>query len=308
MKLEHLLVALALAAGCGGNGADGNGPYCGDGVQQAGEQCDDGTSNGLPGDPCSATCAMAKTGCGDGVIETGEECDDGARNGAPPAACSATCTFNDPTLTVHWQITALDGTVGACPGWPASAQDPQPSSSSIRLIAVSPDSTTSCQGPDFGACAVATFDCADGEGSVRLRPGSYSVFLQPVQATDVYAPTQQAHIMLTSSQDITFGSNGGLHQGTQLSVSWTGSPDPMCQSLQVVATSTDDLGHASSWQSKTEPCGSGTALLGPYLPGAYTVAVTQQPSGTVTQLTNPVQIERSNMDPIQADTITVLGP
>jgi cysteine-rich repeat protein len=35
------------------------GPTCGDGVVEAGEQCDDGAQNGAPGDPCSATCTLA---------------------------------------------------------------------------------------------------------------------------------------------------------------------------------------------------------------------------------------------------------
>ena len=307
MKLGFVLAAVSLAAACGTSGADRTGPYCGDGVQQAGEQCDDGTSNGIPGDSCSATCTTLDTGCGDGVVESGEDCDDGSRNGAAPAECSATCTFNDPTLTVHWQIADLDGTEGACPGWPANATDPEPSPSTIRLVATSSATPANCPGPDYAACTIATFDCADGAGSVRLRPGSYMVSLQPVQSTDVYVASHPAQVDVTSSQDITIGSNGGIHQGTELAVSWNAPPDSGtgCQSLQVVATSTDDLGHVTSWQSKTEPCGPGAAMLGPYLPGSYTVGITEEPSGIVTTLSMPVQIERSNEEPIMVDQIVL---
>ena len=313
MKLGFVLAACALAAGCGASGGDGNGPYCGDGVQQAGEQCDDGTSNGIPGDPCSATCTMVDTGCGDGVLESGEECDDGSRNGAPPAECSASCKLNDPTVTVDWKITDLDGNEGACPGWPASATDPEPVPSSIRLVAIASATPANCSGPDYKDCTLATFDCNDGSGSVRLPPGHYSLMLQPVQATDVYQATGPAPLDVTSSQPVqpvSFGANGGLQQGTMLAVSWTVSPDVVatCQSLQIQAMSTDDLGHATSWHAITEPCQDGNALLGPYLPGSYTVSVTEEPSGTATSPTNQVQIERSNMGSVPVDPIAVTIP
>jgi cysteine-rich repeat protein len=49
---------------------------CGDGVRQAGEQCDDGNAD--DGDACTNGCKTAK--CGDGAVRTGvEQCDDGNR-------------------------------------------------------------------------------------------------------------------------------------------------------------------------------------------------------------------------------------
>ena len=44
--------------------------YCGDGVVDAGEQCDDG--NFVGGDGCSATCSVV---CGNGLVDAGETCD-----------------------------------------------------------------------------------------------------------------------------------------------------------------------------------------------------------------------------------------
>lgn len=35
--------------------------------------------------------------CGDGTVDTGEQCDDGSANGVCPATCSASCTINDCT-------------------------------------------------------------------------------------------------------------------------------------------------------------------------------------------------------------------
>jgi cysteine-rich repeat protein len=58
---------------------------CGDGVLDAGEQCDDG--NGIDGDGCDSNCTP--TGCGNGVVSPGEDCDDG--NTVSGDACPSTC-------------------------------------------------------------------------------------------------------------------------------------------------------------------------------------------------------------------------
>lgn len=62
-------------------------PACGNGCQEAGEECDDG--NTANGDGCSSTCKHEPTGCGNGQLDPGEECDDGnTQNGDN---CSSTC-------------------------------------------------------------------------------------------------------------------------------------------------------------------------------------------------------------------------
>ncbi len=82
---------------------DGSAAACGDGVVEAGEQCDDG--NTTPGDGCSSTCQLEKgftcpkpgtacqtlQYCGDGILQTanGEQCDDG--NTTPGDGCSGAC-------------------------------------------------------------------------------------------------------------------------------------------------------------------------------------------------------------------------
>ena len=78
---------------------------CGDGVLQAGEECDDG--NTVDGDGCSSSCQIARsleleagyvcpipgepcqTVCGDGIVAGKEECDDG--NTVSHDGCSALC-------------------------------------------------------------------------------------------------------------------------------------------------------------------------------------------------------------------------
>lgn len=84
-----VLVAVALAAGCGGDDPMGDAgpvpsqdastmdamaPGCGDGVRQRDEVCDDGNTE--DGDGCSADCQSDET-CGNSIVDIGELCDDG---------------------------------------------------------------------------------------------------------------------------------------------------------------------------------------------------------------------------------------
>lgn len=64
---------------------------CGDGVQQAGEECDDGSLNSnSTADACRTDCSRAR--CGDGIVDSGEACDDGVYNGdEATSTCTASC-------------------------------------------------------------------------------------------------------------------------------------------------------------------------------------------------------------------------
>ncbi len=75
-----------------GNNLNGDGcsavcvtEFCGDGTMQGTEQCDDG--NNVDGDGCSAACVLES--CGDGVVQAPEQCDDG--NNVDGDGCSAAC-------------------------------------------------------------------------------------------------------------------------------------------------------------------------------------------------------------------------
>ena len=87
MRHGLALAAVVLAVGCtssvkgiddlgtGGNGDD-MGPLCGNGVLDTGEDCDDGTSNGMAGDPCTQFCQFAcavDANCDDGAACNGAE-------------------------------------------------------------------------------------------------------------------------------------------------------------------------------------------------------------------------------------------
>ena len=84
-----LLVAFVFSA-CAPSGGPGDRPppidppaepFCGDGVVDRGEECDDGNSD--PKDLCGNDCRTSR--CGDGVLGVGEECDDGDED--PTDAC-----------------------------------------------------------------------------------------------------------------------------------------------------------------------------------------------------------------------------
>jgi len=63
--------------------------FCGDGIKQGTEQCDDGDANANVPDACRTFCRRPT--CGDGIVDTGEACDLGADNGGD--ACATDCTI-----------------------------------------------------------------------------------------------------------------------------------------------------------------------------------------------------------------------
>lgn len=88
----------------GGESDGGSDPapstYCGNGIIEPGEECDDGNSR--DGDGCSADCKIepgykcpeegkicVAAGCGDGIVAGAEQCDDG--NNVSGDGCSADC-------------------------------------------------------------------------------------------------------------------------------------------------------------------------------------------------------------------------
>lgn len=61
-------------------------PQCGDGVVDSDEECDD--ANAFDGDGCDGLCRLRR--CGDNVIQDGEQCD------PPSASCRVDCTLVPP--------------------------------------------------------------------------------------------------------------------------------------------------------------------------------------------------------------------
>jgi cysteine-rich repeat protein len=71
---------------------------CGDGTEQAPEECDDG--NTVSGDGCSADCVVEV--CGDGIVNDGEACDDAGTVSGD--GCSAVCTLEAPAAACRAAI------------------------------------------------------------------------------------------------------------------------------------------------------------------------------------------------------------
>jgi len=69
-------------------------PVCGNGIVESGEECDDG--NQVDNDGCSNSCKICPPApvCGNGIVESGEECDDG--NQVDSDSCSNSCKICTP--------------------------------------------------------------------------------------------------------------------------------------------------------------------------------------------------------------------
>src|SRR2546427_5851837 len=82
VTLACLLCLAGLAVGACPGAMTMSGAICGNGVVEAGEQCDDG--NGVNTDGCKNNCTLPS--CGDGLVSNGEQCD-------PPdgTTCGPTC-------------------------------------------------------------------------------------------------------------------------------------------------------------------------------------------------------------------------
>ncbi len=141
---------------------------CGDGVVDPGEACDDG--NVTAGDGCSATCTVEE--CGNGVVDAGEACDDG--NVTPGDGCSATCT-----------IEAGVGTVEITRSRYVAAQERvrvrgnvSPAASSAVLFIPGSDAGATCSGTMVAVLPVGVgggFVFNSGAGAFPVDPGEVCV-------------------------------------------------------------------------------------------------------------------------------------
>lgn len=84
-------------------------PVCGNGIQEAGEECDD--ANTMNGDGCSSNCLVEAAVCGNGVVEAGEQCDDFNPLGGD--GCDAACQIEYPATYC----------ADTCPGLPQECQN-----------------------------------------------------------------------------------------------------------------------------------------------------------------------------------------
>lgn len=87
--------------------------YCGDGVVNGDEECDDG--NESPDDGCNNSCALGR--CGDGELQAGEACDDD--NADDDDGCTQACecltSFEYETQLNGWELLGDWSLYGAAP-------------------------------------------------------------------------------------------------------------------------------------------------------------------------------------------------
>ena len=92
--------------------------YCGDGVPDPGEECDDG--NHVDGDGCSAVCTLGGLFCGDGMVVPPETCElpgsptcdccfEHGSPGCENAGCeSAVCAADSSCCDVLWDAICVE--------------------------------------------------------------------------------------------------------------------------------------------------------------------------------------------------------
>jgi hypothetical protein len=155
---------------------------CGDGVVDEGEQCDQGTGNGL-GSSCSSVCLGAVAGvCGDRAIDPGEQCDQGTENGTPGSCCSTSCVPRVAATVCRASTGPCDlaevcsGQAGTCPPETPSKLCPSPEPVDAGGLDASPDAdvTSPPPPPDApGADTLPPIDLAapaDGPQVVVVAP------------------------------------------------------------------------------------------------------------------------------------------
>lgn len=148
--------------------ADCSAVLCGDGIlnASAGEECDDGDDNADEA-ACTLSCTIAT--CGDGYIEAGVEvCDDGPSNGQPNS-CNATCT--GPT-----SATCGNNTVEAgedCDDGPAGSATCTTTCTisacgdGIRNTLAGEQCDLGANNSDTGACTLTCQNARCGDGLIR---------------------------------------------------------------------------------------------------------------------------------------------
>ena len=256
------IFALLLAA-CGSS--SNNGPVCGDGVIDQGEQCDDGANNGAPGDTCTDTCTLVQQAtCGDGTVDPGEQCDEGASNGTAGAHCSMTCTAQAYT-TANWQIKDVAGTVQACPqGYDTAALYSQ---------------ALDANGNPVGQPTIDLFNCADATGtSAPLAAGVYQswIAITSHDGTMTYAQSLSATVDLTAS-DKTFTADiytdGGYFQWAwNLVGALSGNPVTCAQAMANGAEIVSTVTGGTQSYSDIFNCDDGSGVTSVLPAGSYTCA------------------------------------
>jgi len=284
--MNKFVLGLVLAAACTSSNNDT--PFCGDGVLDTHEQCDDG--NAVDGDGCSATCLVEipPAVCGDHHVDTGEECDDG--NTQSGDGCSANCATEGVggpyLLHANWALKNVAGATQTCPPTFDTAAI---SSQNVDPITLNP----------IGSPIIDLFDCADGTGTTApLTAADYVVAIAITTATNssTYETSTAAEVDLRSSDktlSVSMYSDGGYFAfAWHLTRMSDGQPLTCAQahSTGVESISTSVTTSTNSVDDVFD-CADGEGITGVLLAGAYTVSIdavdsTMAAIGTADPLTN----------------------
>ena len=237
--------------------------------------------------------------CGDGILDPGESCDDG--NNVDGDGCSATCALEVTPHTTHasWQIKNIDGSNSGCPaGFDTAIVVSWKVDSSGHTVG-----TCAPGGSPSDSCYLDIFNCSAGAGTTGPIPdttrfptatgGRFLTFvaITNTSGSNVFAETRQDTIDLQAGNGVfpndadgtdgTVYKNGGFFAASWTLVGATSGNQLTCAQAAsggVSVLSTVTGGTASV--DDVFKCTDGYAVTGGIKAGSYTVSVSALDTST----------------------------
>lgn len=273
-----------------GNEASGDGcsatcatePNCGNGTLDTDEQCDDG--NAVAGDGCSAGCTTEP--CGNNIMDIGEQCDDG--NFTPSDGCSPICEIEQQyTIAANWTIRNIMGTTQPCPATYDTA----------AVYSQALDST----GANVGQPIIDLFTCSSGSGTIApIYEGRYKVWLAITNTNGTMTYATSVVTIVDLQMNLNYATqiltDGGyfafawLLRGATSNNSLTCAQVPNIDGIELLAT----ISGTSTASSDIFNCADGSGVTAGLKAESYVVSVSaldtsQQAIGTAPAVTRVIQ-------------------
>jgi cysteine-rich repeat protein len=244
--------------------------YCGDGMVNGGEECDDGNSSNA--DNCTTACSIVD-GCGDGNIDTGEACDD--NNVVSGDGCSSTCTLDIGCAAGEMAVLATNST----PVMPPDSNNAgilsgvtvnqaglvrraivtvnvtHPANSDIDMWVMSPwgaqrELTTERSGANFRAT---TFSDAAAT-AITSGAAPYTGTFRPAQSLDVYNNQSSAGEWVVRIADDAGATNTGMLTSWTLALCVDPSVTKVCGNGIVESGESCDDGNTTAGDGCSATC------------------------------------------------------